>query len=595
MPPSTASCPPAGAGPAVVVRTAKLRHPGQDLRLSRTSLTYLLPALLLSSTAWAAVCGDGVVESPELCDDLNLDNGDGCNASCQVELGWECADANFGVDFDEVLHDDEFHSSPNWVISDDALTVTQSLNADPAVYVSTLPVSGVSMTFELTVDTTVDDDLIGWVIGYDSGENVSETADWLLFDWKQLEQNWDGYLRTPGLAYCRVNGPVTSYDLWEHGGNVVEMARGATLGTVGWNDQQTYVIQVDYSVNAFDIYVDGALQFSERGIYPAGYFSFYNFSQPNIVYELTSPTQGSVCAELDTDGDGVPDPTEYALGTDPNSTDSDGDGIDDLTEIADLSAPADSDGDGVIDALEPADVDTDGDGLMDSLDDDDDGDGVPTQDELGDPLAPTDTDGDGTADYLDADDDGDGIPTAEEDTDGDGDPSNDDTDADGAANYLDLDSDGDGLPDAEEANGSSDPYDDDTDDDGLDDGEEAQLGTDPTSADSDGDGESDSDEVESGTDPLDPNDPPPATGDDDDDSGASASDDDDAEDDSTDNGSPGFQAVGCRCNSGADIPTEPGGLLLCLLLLAGTQLRRRRVGDATTAALDPRPMEANPR
>jgi cysteine-rich repeat protein len=460
--------------------------------------TLLLTALLVPSTAFAAVCGDGVVEAPEACDDLNLLGGDGCDGSCQVEPGWECADATFALDFAEILHTDStssVHVDPEWSLSADLLTVTQSRNAHPAVYVSTLPLSGVSITFELTVDEAGgDDDLIGWAIGYDAGENVSPTADWLLFDWKQGTQTWDGHERTEGLAYSRVGGPVTSYDLWDHSNAVVEVSRAQTLGATGWSDQQTYEVQLDYSVNGFDVYVDGVLEFTERAVFPTGYFSFYNFSQSDIIYTLVSPTEGSVCAELDSDGDGVSDPTELALGLDPNSPDSDGDGIDDLSEIGDLEAPADSDGDGVIDALEPDDVDTDGDGLADPLDADDDGDGVATAAELGDPLAPTDSDHDGVPDYLDPDDDGDGIATADEDTDGDGDPTGDDADGDGVPNYLDLDSDGDGLSDSDEAAGATDPFDADSDDDGLDDGTEVEVGSDPNNEDSDGDGVLDGDD-----------------------------------------------------------------------------------------------------
>jgi len=473
----------------------------------RCSPLVLLAVLLAPSTVLAQVCGDGAVDPPETCDDLNLVAGDGCAANCEVEPGWECAAATFALDFDEVLHEDpssSVHVQPEWSLSPDLLTVTQGRNAHPAVYVSTLPLSGVSVTFELRVEELGgDDDLIGWAIAYESAENVSATADWLLFDWKQGTQTWDGHHRSAGLAYSRVTGPVTSYDLWDHGGDVVEVSRAMTLGETGWNDQQTYLVRLDYSVNGFDIYVDGLLEFSERGVFPTGYFSFYNFSQRDIVYTLVSPTEGSVCAELDSDGDGVPDPTEFELGTDSTSPDSDGDGIDDLTELGDLSAPTDSDGDGMLDALEPDNTDTDGDGVVNPLDPDDDGDGVNTDAEIGDPLAPTDSDGDGTPDYLDGDDDGDGIDTADEDSDGDVDPGNDDVDGDGIANYLDLDSDGDGLSDSHEASGATDPFDADSDDDGLDDGVEVtDTGTDPMDADSDGDGLADGEEVHQiGTDP----------------------------------------------------------------------------------------------
>lgn len=33
---------------------------------------------------WMAVCGDGVIEGPEECDDGNTKDGDGCSKTCLV-------------------------------------------------------------------------------------------------------------------------------------------------------------------------------------------------------------------------------------------------------------------------------------------------------------------------------------------------------------------------------------------------------------------------------------------------------------------------------------------------------------------------------
>lgn len=35
-------------------------------------------------------CGNGVLDPGEECDDGNTNNGDGCNAICQIEAGWQC-------------------------------------------------------------------------------------------------------------------------------------------------------------------------------------------------------------------------------------------------------------------------------------------------------------------------------------------------------------------------------------------------------------------------------------------------------------------------------------------------------------------------
>jgi len=85
--------------------------------------------------------------------------------------------------------------------------------------------------------------------------------------------------------------------------------------------------------------------------------------------------------------------------------DSDGDGILDSIEIGpDPANPLDADGDGVPDYLEDNNADTDGDGISNDADNDDDGDGLLTVDELGagGGLNPADSDGDGVPDYLSA-------------------------------------------------------------------------------------------------------------------------------------------------------------------------------------------------
>ncbi|HDP73556.1 MAG TPA: DUF4215 domain-containing protein, partial [Candidatus Woesearchaeota archaeon] len=39
----------------------------------------------------SAVCGDGVIEGDEQCDDGNTLDGDGCSSTCEVESGWLCS------------------------------------------------------------------------------------------------------------------------------------------------------------------------------------------------------------------------------------------------------------------------------------------------------------------------------------------------------------------------------------------------------------------------------------------------------------------------------------------------------------------------
>ncbi len=255
----------------------------------------------------------------------------------------------------------------------------------------------------------------------------------------------------------------------------------------------------------------------------------------------------------DADGDGLTDEEEELLGTDPDNEDSDGDGLLDSVEVGpDVDMPFDTDGDGTIDALDP----------------DDDGDGILTADEVGDPDDPRDTDGDGTPDHLDLDSDGDGVGDAVE--------GEVDSDGDGVPDYLDDDSDNDTRPDSEE-------LDDDTDGDGIvdrldpdDDGdgwsteierewEDRDLDGDgivnELDPDSDGDGVLDEDEGlgDADCDQI-PN--------------IRDSDDNDGPCGSVNQGLQSYQSGACQGASTASLPVGTAGLGLVLLGLLG--LRRRR-------------------
>ena len=226
-----------------------------------------------------------------------------------------------------------------------------------------------------------------------------------------------------------------------------------------------------------------------------------NDSIPDIVESGLTAEQ---IAQLDTDGDGIIDPTHEfgnngvvdTIETTPDSgeldfdgdgvaddpVDTDGDGVPDFQDL-------DSDNDGLNDIVEVGNPDENGDGLVDDPTDSD-GDGLADPvdpDNNGTLTTPVDADGDNAPDYRDLDSDNDGINDIIEgglddpegdgvvngsDHDGDGildsaDPNDNsfgdngegtapDTDADGTPDYQDLDSDGDGKNDIEEA-GLADP------------------------------------------------------------------------------------------------------------------------------------------
>jgi len=150
-------------------------------------------------------------------------------------------------------------------------------------------------------------------------------------------------------------------------------------------------------------------------------------------------------------------------------TDSDNDAVPDNNEGNDFNF------DGIPDQT-PTGTDSDGDGLDDGYEGSDINDGFDVNDEIDDPANDLpDTDGTEDVNYRDVDDDGDGIDTMDEDANDDGDPTNDDTDEDGTPDYLDpdgdpnIDTDGDGVPDSADLDDDNDGILDTTEDPNLDD------------------------------------------------------------------------------------------------------------------------------
>lgn len=270
----------------------------------------------------------------------------------------------------------------------------------------------------------------------------------------------------------------------------------------------------------------------------------------------TDPTPGNGLDDaVDSDNDGISDPREVALGTDPNDPDTDNDGLNDGQEVGNDGTvdpgdtdplDGDSDDDGLSDGEEvngtgllaiygptdPLNVDTDGDGINDGVEAGISTDGIDggNSDVAGIPYTGTapgfvgDADPASTTDPTDTDSDNDGLPDGGEDLNADGQTVNTigDSNSSGSGetdpNLVDTDSDG--LSDGDEVNatgpltgiGSTDPLDADTDDGGTQDGTELLAdgtnpvfgnGNDDAAADPDNDGLSNAQEAILGTDPDD--------------------------------------------------------------------------------------------
>lgn len=177
-----------------------------------------------------------------------------------------------------------------WQLSLDRRTVTQLENPNPSFFYSDFEVERARVTAELRVEAgSGDDDWIGFAIGFDPGERRDAAADFLFLDWKRQDQVLNNLPTTKGLAVSRVLGIATPDEFRIHddfatnpAGGVVELARGASLGNVGWEFGRTYIFEFEILPNALRVFVDGQLEIELAGVFDRGRFACYNFSQAGM-------------------------------------------------------------------------------------------------------------------------------------------------------------------------------------------------------------------------------------------------------------------------------------------------------------------------
>ena len=195
----------------------------------------------------------------------------------------------------------------NWVIAADKNSVFQSVNGDPTVFFSGLKDQGKVLSGKIRVETTTDDDFIGFVLGYKSGDATASSTDFILIDWKQLNQSSFGCIATQGLAISRVSGGLpNSAASWCHTGTTTELQRAANLGSTGWSDNTEYAFDLIFTASNIQVKVNGVTELNINGVFADGSFGFYNYSQQSVRYSALEE-------DVAPPPNGVPEPGTLAL------------------------------------------------------------------------------------------------------------------------------------------------------------------------------------------------------------------------------------------------------------------------------------------
>ena len=173
----------------------------------------------------------------------------------------------------------------NWVVAEDRNSVIQTRNLPPGFFCSDFEAFGNELSGEIAVLTRNDDDYIGFALGYTPGDLTNDDADYLLIDWKQGDQTFAGEFAAKGFAVSRVSGVVGRIQgFWAHN-EIDELARGNSLGDIGWNDNEEYAFRFVYTTTELQVYVNDVLEIELFGEdFPNGNFCFYNYSQQTVRY-----------------------------------------------------------------------------------------------------------------------------------------------------------------------------------------------------------------------------------------------------------------------------------------------------------------------
>ncbi|HRF06992.1 MAG TPA: PEP-CTERM sorting domain-containing protein [Accumulibacter sp.] len=202
-----------------------------------------------------------------------------------------------------------------WTVQAGNDSVLQSINGEPTVFFEAgSNAQGTTLRGTIKVNTSGDDDFVGFFLGYQDGELNSTAADFWMIDWKQANQA----PATVGLALSHVSGDIRNGGnadptFWAHTGTVNEVQRATNLGSTGWADFQEYAFDLLFTSTQIQVKVDGVLELDYAGSFTDGAFGFYNYSQSNVLYAgITEEALPDPC-DANPPGVGACPPTEGSV------------------------------------------------------------------------------------------------------------------------------------------------------------------------------------------------------------------------------------------------------------------------------------------
>lgn len=182
----------------------------------------------------------------------------------------------------DVFHFPGSQSQANWVLRDAGLTAEQTVNAAPSALVSPDSLQNLRITGEFRVDTSSDDDYMGFVFGF------RDERQFYVFGWKGRLQG----IALQGMSIRRMergDAPFDENDFWSGLPDREKMELLVPPNGIGWDDFATYEITLDFVPGRVAVTVlEGGVLLDELVLeddrFNGGRFGFYNYSQSDVIY-----------------------------------------------------------------------------------------------------------------------------------------------------------------------------------------------------------------------------------------------------------------------------------------------------------------------
>lgn len=166
-----------------------------------------------------------------------------------------------------------------WRVENDGSAAYQLINGEPTYFVSGNDYINNELKGTFQVQTSRDDDYIGFVFGFNGLD------DYYLFDWKQRDQRHDRGIGYEGFTLSKVSGNAGPDEIRAHQGSNITMLESIYGWDKGWADYREYEFTLLYQTDLIKIDIDGTTIFDVAGTFSSGRFGFYNFSQSLVRYQ----------------------------------------------------------------------------------------------------------------------------------------------------------------------------------------------------------------------------------------------------------------------------------------------------------------------